>query len=119
MYPRFVIEAIVCLPKDYSARLLNFLHEWRVGADNPWFLTAANLVGSCRLFVLLLLVKSVQSLQSTGCHIWSETWVGWTLILSPILAWAGPKGNLLALGRHTKPRSLSLRPDVTRCINRI
>ena len=56
MYPRFVIEAIVCLPKDDSARLLNFLHEWRVGGDNPWFLTAANLAGSCRLFVLLLLL---------------------------------------------------------------
>ena len=53
MYPRFVIEAIVCLPKDDSARLLNFLHEWRVGGDNPWFLTAANLAGSCRLLTVL------------------------------------------------------------------
>ena len=47
---RFVIEAIVCLPKDDSACLLNFLREWKVGRDNnPWFLTAANVAGSCRL----------------------------------------------------------------------
>ena len=49
--PRFVIEAIVCLPKDDSACMLKFLREWKVGRDIPWFLTAANVAGICRLFI--------------------------------------------------------------------
>ena len=53
-YPRFVIEAIVCLPKDDSAGMLSFLEELKVGRDIPWFLTAANVAGSCRLSVELL-----------------------------------------------------------------
>ena len=50
-YPRFVIEAIVCLPKDDSAGMLSFLKELKVGRDIPWFLTALNVAGSCRLFI--------------------------------------------------------------------
>ena len=54
-YPRFVIEAIVCLPKDDSAGMLSFLEELKVGRDIPWFLTAANVAGNCRLLIELTL----------------------------------------------------------------
>ena len=50
-YPRFVIEAIVCLPKDDSAGMLKFLLNWDVGRDIPWFLTAANVAANCRLLI--------------------------------------------------------------------
>ena len=47
-----MIEAIVCLPRNDSAGMLNFLREWNVGRDIPWFLTAANVAASYRFHIV-------------------------------------------------------------------